>query len=362
MVYLGRPQVGIDISPAREGVLNMTLAERTIQVKRVVQSVHFWFILVILAALSIFHYVEQLGIGATVPPSFHFGLTRHAIERILFLVPIIYAGFVFKLRAGLTTCFVVLLLMLPRTLFISPTPLDALLESAGVLLIGVLTCFWFDAQLRTKKQRQQATIELEAMQQELQSHIRLSRSNEKRLATLNAISNLLSRSLEPEQVFRSALDMVMEVMEVEVALIFSLNKEAEELRLMDYEGVSDKFVQDIERMKLGEGFNGRVAQSGQPLVVENASSDSRLTRQIVKQEKIEAELIVLLKARGSVIGSLCVANRCPRQFLAEEIELLSAIGSQIGITIENVQFCREQQQIARQYQDIFENASDAIWV
>jgi PAS domain S-box-containing protein len=213
-----------------------------------------------------------------------------------------------------------------------------------------------------KKQRQKATSELEAMQQELQLHVRLSRSNEKRLATINAICTMLSRSLELEQVLRNALDMVMEVTEVEVALIFSLDKRAQELTIMAYEGVSDEFAQDVDRMKLGEGFNGQVALTGEPLVVEDASHDPRLTREMVRREKIEAQLIVALRARGAIVGTLCVANRRPRQFLPEEIDLLTAIGCQIGIAIENAQFYQEQQRMAKQYREIFENANDAIWV
>jgi signal transduction protein with GAF and PtsI domain len=72
--------------------------------------------------------------------------------------------------------------------------------------------------------------------------------------------------------------MVTEVMEAEVALIFSLDERAQELRLMAYEGVSDRFAQDVDRMKLGEGLNGQVALSGEPLTVEDTSHDPRLTK------------------------------------------------------------------------------------
>jgi len=341
--------------------LKVTLAERAIQAKRVVQSASFWLVLAMLAAISIFHYAEQLGLISTAPPSSHFGLSRHALDRVLFLVPIIYAGLTFRLRGGLITCFIALLIMLPRALFISPSSIDAQVEVAGVILSGALACFWFDTRLKAREQRQQAKIELEATQEELQSYIRLSRSNEKRLATLNAISNMLSRSFELEEVLRSALEMVMEVMEAEVALIFFLDEGAQELRLMAHEGVSDKFARSIDRMKPGEGFNGRVAVTGQPLIVEDASHDPRLTKQVVRREKIAAQIIVPLRATASIIGTLCVANRRPRQFLVEEIELLTSIGNQIGITMENARFYREQQRTSQQYQDIFNNASDAIW-
>ena len=321
----------------------MALVERTTQLKRAVQSVHFWLILAMLVALFILHNTELLGMGMC--PICQLGFTRHTLARILFLLPIIYAVFSLGLWAGVATGFVALLIMLPRALFISPSPLDALLESAGIVFTGIVACFWFDAQLKRKEERRQAATELDTVQEELQSHIRLSRSNEKRLATLNAISTMLSHSLDLKQVLRNALDMVTEVMETEVALIFSLDEKAKELRVLAYEGVSDKFAHDVDQLKLGEGFNGRVAQTGEPLIVEDASHDSRLTRQVVKQEKIEAVLTVPIRTRGLIVGTVCVANRRPRQFLTEEVDLLTAIGGQIGITIENAKFYQEQQRM-----------------
>jgi hypothetical protein len=71
-----------------------------IQVKRVLCSLHFWLIFALLIGCGILHYVEQIGIAGTTYPSFHFGLARHAFDRILFLVPIVYSGFVFGLARG----------------------------------------------------------------------------------------------------------------------------------------------------------------------------------------------------------------------------------------------------------------------
>jgi PAS domain S-box-containing protein len=58
-----------------------------------------------------------------------------------------------------------------------------------------------------------------------------------------------------------------------------------------------------------------------------------------------------------------------RQFLQEEIELLEAIGNQIGVAIEKARLYRYQRQVAEQlrasekrYRDLFENAYDAIWL
>ena len=339
------------------------------QLKPLLSSGHFWLVLGLLVLGTILHYAEQLGILGTTAPSEHFGLTRHAMDRILFLIPIIYCGFIFGLRAGLITSAVALVVMLPRAISISPVPADALFEVGSVLVVGVFACLWLEAREREKERHRKALEQLEEVHQQLQAHIRISRSNEKRLATLNAISTVLTQSLELEEVLRRAIEMVMEVIEVEAVLIFSLDEEAEELELVAYEGVSEEFAHDVNRMKLGEGFNGRVAASGEPMIVDDASHDPRLTRTAVKKMKLQAELIVPLKSKGMVVGTLCVAMRRPREFLPEEIELLGAIANQIGISVENARLYEKERLIAEQlrvsesnYRGLFEGANDAIWV
>ena len=254
---------------ARESTANRTRQGGVAGLSRMARSIHFWVILAMLVLLSILHYAELMGIANGSDSGASFGLTRHAIDRILFLVPMIYAAFVFRLGAGLAVCLVALAVMLPRALLVSPSPGDALLESFSAVVIGALACFWLNAHLTRKEERQQATAELETIQQDLQAHIRLARSNEKRLATINAMSGMLSQSLELGFVLRNALDMVMEVMEVEVASIFSLDDTTQELRLMAADGVSDEFGQYVDHIKVGEGFNGQVALTGQPLIVDN---------------------------------------------------------------------------------------------
>jgi PAS domain S-box-containing protein len=336
---------------------------------RVIHNPHFWLVLASFNLIVILHYSEQIGIFGTEAPSLHFGLTRHAMDRILFLVPIIYSGFAFGLKGGLAVSFAAAAAMLPRAALLSPVPPDAYFEVGAVTVVGVLACLWINIKESERKKQSQALEKLEQAHQLLQKHIRVSRANEKRLTTMNAISTVLTESLELEEVLRRAIELVMEVMSVEAVLIFSLNEESKELELMVYEGVSEEFARDVSRMKLGEGFNGRVAQTGEPLIVEDASRDSRLTKSIVKKMKLQAQLIVPLKSKGRVIGTLCVAMRRPRQFLPPEVELLVAIGNQLGISLENVRLYKKQRLIAEQlstsernYRGLFEGANDAIWV
>ncbi|UCG10414.1 MAG: PAS domain S-box protein [Dehalococcoidia bacterium] len=90
------------------------------------------------------------------------GLDRHAFERILYLVPIVLAGFVFSWRGAFVTSLIALACLLPRAIFISPHPLDALLETGAVFTVGNAVSISFASLRREREYR----VRLEVAQQE----------------------------------------------------------------------------------------------------------------------------------------------------------------------------------------------------
>ena len=312
---------------------------------RVIRRPGFWLILITLAFITSLHYGESFN-----QPSFLIDLTekldldRHAFERIFYLAPIVWAGFLFGRRGAVTTSVVALACMLPRAIFISPYPSDALFETGAVFVVGNLVAFTFSSLHKERVRRVY-------------------------LAAVNQISGVLSQSLELNQVLGNAIDNVIDVMKVEIALVFLLDEEAGQLTLAAYRGVSEEFGQGVGGIKLGEGFNGRVAETGEPLYVEDASQNPSLTKMAVREEGIRSQLIVPLKSKGRVMGTLCVATRSRRQVLQEELDLVTAIGNQIGVAVENAHLYAHEREVAEQlrvseerYRELFENANDAIWV
>lgn len=120
---------------------------------RVVCNPRFWFVVAMFVVVIILHYPQQFPFwGASAPFSF-LGLTRHAVERVLLLVPIAYAGFVFGTGGGIASLVAACLVMLPRVIFVSPTPMDASFEGAGVIIMGGLLNLWFHMHRRNIAQR-----------------------------------------------------------------------------------------------------------------------------------------------------------------------------------------------------------------
>lgn len=334
---------------------------------KLLRNRHFWVILILFVLVSLHHYVQQIGIAGP-ETSGILGTSRHAFDRILFLLPIIYSGFVFGLVAGLATAFAALLVMLPRAILVSPVPLDALLETAGVLTVGVLACSWLWTRSKERAKTEAALEALKTTHGVLQHYVQSMRKDERRLTILNSISTILWGTLELEELLRKATTMMSELMEVEITLLFRLDEETQELQLVGHEGVSGDFIRAVDRVKIGEGPYGEVAKTGEPVVIEDLSLDSELTGPEFKKMQIRVQLIVPLILKERVSGVACVAMRRPRQFSIDEIELLTAVGRQIATALDNAQLYEKERLAAqrlaiseRNYRQLFENASDAIW-
>ncbi len=123
---------------------------------KVIRNPRFWIIVALFVGGIILHYPQQLPFGGVETPSSFLGLTRHAIERVYLLAPIIYAGFTFGKKGGIASSAVALGIMLPRAILISPSPVDALLETGGVISIGAAVNVIFHMH-RREKERIRAT-------------------------------------------------------------------------------------------------------------------------------------------------------------------------------------------------------------
>jgi len=330
-------------------------------------SYHFWIILASFIAVSLFLYRDLIWPGFQ-SGVFLFNLSRHTIERNLFLLITLYTGFVFGLLPTVIMIGASLLAMLPQAIFFTANVGDSILEVLLVTTAGVVFFNWMRIKENDDRRYKKAVTALENTQEQLQSRIREARANARRLATLNTISNALSQYLDPAKVIETAVEMVGEVMEVEVILVYSIEPEAGELVLIAYEGISNDSAREMDHVKLGEGFNGKVAVTGEVMLVPDISTDVRLTRPAAIKNKMHPALIVPMKSKGEVIGTLCVSMRRPRTFLPDEIDLLSTIAGQIALALTNARLYEEARQVAdqlyrsaRDYRNLFENAHDAIW-
>jgi hypothetical protein len=96
--------------------------------------------------------------------SFFFGV--HDIHRLLFLVPIMYAGYYFGVRATAIVTILTVGAFLPRALFLSPYP-DPLLRAALFIIIAAAVGYLFARACSDSKRSRRLVTRLQREKNEL---------------------------------------------------------------------------------------------------------------------------------------------------------------------------------------------------
>lgn len=166
---------------------------------------------------------------------------------------------------------------------------------------------------------------------------------------LNTIAMVVSRSLEVEGLLHLALDTVLQVTGRERGTILLLDPVTGEKRIVVHRGVSEEVHRAIltRRGKMDE-----VLTTDTPAVI-NDPKDPELGEE-TRREGIQAMAWVPINSKGKAVGVLNVSTRLPIPFRSQEIELLQAIGSMIGVALENARLYAEATRRQREAETLAE--------
>jgi signal transduction protein with GAF and PtsI domain len=173
------------------------------------------------------------------------------------------------------------------------------------------------------------------------------------LEVLNTISATVSQSLDLDEVLTNAVDQTLQVMGVEAGGIYLLDQESGVLHIAAHQGLEPELVVAIDGLNVGEGFSGRVVQSGEPLVVEDISIDPRLSRIEARGDGGYSLVSVPLTSKGEALGTLFILTRSIRNFGDHDVQFLSSIGHQIGIAVENAQHLIQAEQRMQELEALY---------
>jgi signal transduction histidine kinase/ActR/RegA family two-component response regulator len=173
----------------------------------------------------------------------------------------------------------------------------------------------------------------------------------KQLTTLYEIGKTLSSTLDLDELFKKALELLKDRWGYVLGGIFFLDKEKDELYIRHVVGRNFEEVKQM-RFKVGvDGIVGWVAKTGELLYVPDVSKDPRY---IPGSPAGKSEVAVPFKIRDRVIGVLDIESNEPRGFDEEDLKTLSSFVSQMSISIENAQLFSDLKQTLqelRQAQD-----------
>jgi GAF domain-containing protein len=158
------------------------------------------------------------------------------------------------------------------------------------------------------------------------------------LAALNAVATAINQALDLETLLTGAVEQVIQVVGADAGGIRLLDPVSRCLTLSFSQGISAKYVAAVRDLRLGEGIVGHVALTGKPALVADMQEDRRLQPRVLaalRKEGLRSFAVVSLRSRQETVGTVGVVSYTPGAFGAEDLELLTAIGRQLGVAIEN---------------------------
>ncbi|HEX5505033.1 MAG TPA: GAF domain-containing protein [Thermomicrobiales bacterium] len=166
------------------------------------------------------------------------------------------------------------------------------------------------------------------------------------LATLYRVGAVANRSLDLDRILHDALDYILGALDLTAGNIYLLDRRQTTLTLRAQRGFADDFATAGAAIPAGTGPVGRVAASGELLLIDDVDAQPDLTRGVLAARAVRVYAGIPLRGKERVLGVLNVFGAQPRQGedRLRALALLTSIGDQVGVAIENATLLAQREQ------------------
>ncbi|MCG3113007.1 MAG: GAF domain-containing protein [Candidatus Manganitrophus sp. SB1] len=165
---------------------------------------------------------------------------------------------------------------------------------------------------------------------------------------LNLLESLfasLSRSFQEGDVFRTALEKILSLMNIEGGYLLRFDDKKQRFLLVAQKGLSPEKAQRLEKQgaKVGENVIGKIVEKKSPTLVVAEDVKGPLKKRFVGEDGLLAYMGVPIQASGQIWGTLSLFSRS-RLFTESDLGVLGFVGREIGFTIDNMKLFDQARQ------------------
>jgi|GEM_PF-2142237 len=181
------------------------------------------------------------------------------------------------------------------------------------------------------------------------------------LTTLNQTALDLSAQLDLQTLLPAIMERAIHLIDAPMGTLMLLRPAERGETLEQVYSYNLPPGDNVYQLRLGEGLSGRVAQTGEPLVVEDYSQwpgrDLRL-----EGAPYHAMLAVPIKWQGKVLGTVGVIDTRPARFGPEDVEIVGLLAAQAAVAIQNARLYTTLQESEQTLRALLNATSDEAFL
>ena len=170
--------------------------------------------------------------------------------------------------------------------------------------------------------------------------------NAARYRALFEVAGALTSSLELDQILDVIVERCQTLTGAQAAGIFRADLDAGVVTYLRASGVSSEFLRGLS-VRIGEGTAGQAVRERRPvwtadILCDPAMALSEGTRALVEREGYRGVLSIPIFIKGELYGGLSVYWWQPHPVSREEIEVMTALGGQAAVAIDNARLFADE--------------------
>jgi len=177
--------------------------------------------------------------------------------------------------------------------------------------------------------------------------------------TLNEMVEVAARIPEMKDLLALVLERTMRTVRAAVGSIMLVDRERQNLRIVAARGVAESALADVG-LCVGGGIAGRVAQLGEPIVVDDVEADPRFAKDCHPAYGGGSFICVPIRVGDRIIGVINLAKRehgvasppTSPSFTSTDLQFLNALMTYVAYALDNARLLEEALQSAKQLQEV----------
>src|SRR5437016_126278 len=173
------------------------------------------------------------------------------------------------------------------------------------------------------------------------------KSQIERLSLFHEVGKTLASTLDLQKILQTIMEKISDFLRPDTWSLLMLDEKTQELYFEIAIGAGADSLKDV-RLKVGEGIAGWVAEHGEPVLAEDATSDPHFTSKFDELTQINTQSVVCvpIKSREKVLGVIELVNYTGKaSFQKEDIPILKNLADYAAIALENARYVQRIQEL-----------------